>query len=223
MATDRMLDAEYFLDDGTIHRRLQHEKPLFGINDAEVNALYERSRRHAAAFVAANPSLRTFVMFIGNSRSGHSLIGACLDAHPEMIVAHELDYIRFFEKGFSRNQILYMLYDNSRHFARVGRGWGPYSYAVPGQWQGRHATLKVIGDKKAGATTSRFMRHPYYLNLMQRFIAMPMKILHVVRDPRDMVASLSRHLDGKQPVEAAIELVRARCATNLAIANALDD
>ena len=33
--------------------------------------------------------LRAFCLFMGYTRSGHSLVGACLDAHPEAAIAHE--------------------------------------------------------------------------------------------------------------------------------------
>ena len=161
---------DYFLSEDAIRQRIRREIPLFGINEREINALYALSMQQAGAFVAANPALQAFVMFIGYARSAHSLIGALLDAHPEMIVAHELDFIKFFEKGFSRHQIFYLLYENSRHFARVGRAWGAYSYEVPGQWQGRFATLKVIGDKKGSESTAHFGKNPYYLELMQRLV-----------------------------------------------------
>ena len=37
--------------------------------------------------------VQTFVLFIGHARSGHSLIGAILDAHPEIIISHEYNAI----------------------------------------------------------------------------------------------------------------------------------
>ncbi|KAJ7371717.1 hypothetical protein OS493_023052 [Desmophyllum pertusum] len=37
--------------------------------------------------------VETFVMFIGYPRSRHSLVGAILDAHPEIIIPHEYDVL----------------------------------------------------------------------------------------------------------------------------------
>jgi hypothetical protein len=34
--------------------------------------------------------LRAFCLFIGYPRSGHRLIGALLDAHPDVAIAHEI-------------------------------------------------------------------------------------------------------------------------------------
>ena len=38
--------------------------------------------------------IRTFVLFIGYGRSGHSLVAAILDAHPKIVIAHEFDVLR---------------------------------------------------------------------------------------------------------------------------------
>jgi phage terminase large subunit-like protein len=35
-----------------------------------------------------------FCIFIGYPRSGHSLVGSLLNAHPEVIISHELDVLR---------------------------------------------------------------------------------------------------------------------------------
>jgi len=34
--------------------------------------------------------LRNFVLFVGYPRSGHSLVGSLIDAHPHAIIAHEV-------------------------------------------------------------------------------------------------------------------------------------
>jgi len=41
-------------------------------------------------------------MFVGYPRSGHSVIGSLLNAHPDMVVAHELNALRYVQAGFSR-------------------------------------------------------------------------------------------------------------------------
>jgi hypothetical protein len=35
-------------------------------------------------------NVRTFILFVGYPRSGHSLIGSIMDAHPNIIIAHEV-------------------------------------------------------------------------------------------------------------------------------------
>ena len=82
--------------------------------------------------------LETFCTFIGYPRSGHTLIGSLIDAHPNALVADELNALRFIDAGFSRNQICYLMLRNSQKSAAAGRERTGYRYDVPGQWQGRH-------------------------------------------------------------------------------------
>ena len=49
--------------------------------------------------------VKTFCMFIGYPRSGSTLIGSLLDAHPNIIIAHELDVFRYIRAGFNKRQI----------------------------------------------------------------------------------------------------------------------
>ena len=54
-------------------------------------------------------SLETYCMFIGYPRSGHSLVGSLLDAHPQIILAHELNALELFKRGFGARQIYIFL------------------------------------------------------------------------------------------------------------------
>src|SRR4051812_7341147 len=94
---------------------------------------YIGSLRRRSAF----SGVKTFCMFLGYPRSGHSLVGSLLDAHPNMVIAHELDVLKFVRAGFSCEQIFYLLLENSENYAKAGRKYSGYSYAVPNQWQGR--------------------------------------------------------------------------------------
>ena len=72
-------------------------------------------------------NINTFCLFLGYSRSGHSLVGSLLDAHPNVIIGHEVDVLYLSQKGYSRDQILSIILENSKIFAKVGRGWSGYS------------------------------------------------------------------------------------------------
>jgi len=39
--------------------------------------------------------LRNFVLFVGYPRSGHSLVGSLIDAHPHAIIAHEVKILAY--------------------------------------------------------------------------------------------------------------------------------
>ena len=135
--------------------------------------------------------VRTYCMFVGYPRSGHTLIGALLDAHPMMIVAHELDVLRYVSAGFNRLQIYYLLLRTSRVFAEEGRERGGYFYNVPNQWQGKFRKLRVIGDKKGEGTIWKLLINPGLLQRLRSKVGIPVRCIHVVRNPYDNIARIS--------------------------------
>ena len=58
--------------------------------------------------------VESYCMFIGTPRSGHSLVGAFLDAHPDAVVAHEQNAVKYIEAGFDRERLFHLLLANSR-------------------------------------------------------------------------------------------------------------
>jgi hypothetical protein len=149
-------------------------------------------------------SVRTFVMFVGLHRSGHSLVGSLLDAHPNMAVSHELDALKYVAAGYRRDQLLAMVLEHSRANADSGRkSWG-YSYAVPGQWQGRYQRLEVAGDKRGRKSTTRLRDDPELMDRLVQTVDMPVKVIQVVRHPYDNIATMFKR--GTAPLEHQIEL-----------------
>ena len=97
--------------------------------------------------------VQTFVMFIGYPRSSHSLVGAILDAHPEIIIPHEYHILEhwnsFQEEAIKKSGSLkYLLFFNLHSLSTWQATFGNraekpvfiddgiYSYNVPGSWQG---------------------------------------------------------------------------------------
>ena len=136
--------------------------------------------------------IQTYVMFVGYPRTGHSLIGSLLDAHPNIVIAHELDALKLFSCGFSRRQVFHLLLENSRKMAASGRSHSGYSYEVPNQWQGRFEQLQVLGDKKGATSAMRFYRAPRLLANVRRKIGHELKFVHVIRNPYDVLATMTR-------------------------------
>ena len=93
-------------------------------------------------------------MFIGYPRSSHSLVGAILDAHPEIIIPHEYDVIanwkkyqspRLKQKNLQKYQLFFNLHQLSTEQAMFGirasanntlLKENEYTYHIPGLWQG---------------------------------------------------------------------------------------
>ena len=140
--------------------------------------------------------IRTYCLFIGHARSGHSIVGALLDAHPSAAVSDELDAVRYFERGFSRDQLYRLSIDRAARQARNerrkrGRHGKTYSYFVPGQWQGRHRTLEVVGDSTAGETVRALDANPRLLgDIRDRMRPAEVRVIHVVRNPFDNISTM---------------------------------
>ncbi len=130
-----------------------------------------------------------FCIFTGYPRSGHSLVGALMDAHPDMIISHELDVLEQVIRGYNYHQICVMILENSRAFARTGRSWSGYNYEVKGQYQGKFRKLKVIGDKRGGRTSMILSERFSLIDKLKQEIPVPVKIIHVVRNPFDNIVT----------------------------------
>lgn len=158
--------------------------------------------------------LKTFCLFLGYPRSGHSLVGALLDAHPDVIIAHELDVLKYVAAGWERAAIFHRLLENSRAAQAAGRRWGDYDYQVPGQWQGRFRRLRVIGDKKGGGSLKRLASDPGLLGRLRQTVALDIKFVHVVRNPYDNISTMARHRETPaSPLDKCVESYFARCRT----------
>ena len=170
----------------------------------ELRALHVRSRLGALRDGGRYETLQHFVLFAGYARSGHTVLASILDAHPDAIIANELDAVGFLDSGFSRAQILHMIKVNARETAAAGNEWTGYDYSVPDGWQGRVRTPLVMGDKKAGVTLRRLTEEPALIDKLRGEMRVPLRVLHVVRNPYDhAVARGLQHPD--QPLSAAIE------------------
>jgi hypothetical protein len=147
-----------------------------------------QSRRSSEFF----RDIRTYCMFVGYPRTGHSLIGSLLDAHPNIVIAHELDALKLFQRGFSRQQVFHLLLENSKKMAATGRAHSGYSYEVHDQWQGRFEKLLVLGDKKGATSAMRFYLDRGLLDFVKDKIATELKFVHVIRNPYDVLATMTR-------------------------------
>lgn len=148
-----------------------------------------------ASFVqpALFKDVKTLCLFVGHNKSGTSMLGSLLDAHPNIILADEVGALDYLSAGFKRAQIFHLLLRGSRRELLKGRVTArrltPYSYLVPGQWQGRYTELKVIGDGKAGSSTQHFARDPQLMYRLFSVMAdVNVKLIQVVRNPFDVIS-----------------------------------
>ena len=155
-------------------------------------------------------TVEEFVFFVGYSRSGHSIVASLLDAHPNIIIAHEYNLFRNWKGSVYQNRsFLYNeLYQNSYSNAAAEKGWRSsaknqkgYTLAVKDSWQGAFEKLLVIGEKSGAVTAQTYDNDPWSfvqtLEELRHTVQVPIKVIHVVRNPYDIISTRLLYVDGK--------------------------
>jgi sulfotransferase family protein len=169
----------------------------------------------AVRWRSALRDVRTYALFVGHGRSGHSIVGSLIDAHPEAIVSDELDAVRYLDHGFHRDQILALSIARSARQAKslrqkAGREGRTYSYLVPGWANGRFERLRVVGDTRAGGTVHRMATDPGLLERVDpRMRGLDVRYLHVIRNPYDNISTMT--VRRGRALEEAIDGYLADC------------
>lgn len=170
------------------YRRLDHLLARFGAFDTGLDPPSERPQR--------------LVTFVGYSRSGHSLVGSLLDAHPDAVIAHEMHALKHLARGADVDGVTRALRQNARIFQLTGRRYTGYDYVVSGQWQGVTRRLAVVGDKKGNGSARLLRRDPEALRGIMDRVPVPLQAIHVIRNPYDNIATKALRT-GRSLAEAA--------------------
>jgi hypothetical protein len=172
-----------------------------------------RNRSHLA-------EVEYFLLFVGYPRSGHSLIGSLLNAHPEMVVAHELGVLDYVNRGFGRTALYGLILERDKEFASLGRQWADYDYTVEGQFQGRLRRLSVVGDKRGRHANIRLTHKPHLLDRLRTTVGVPIRVLHVTRNPFNNIATMAKRSDS--PIDTAITRFETLCDGTASIRRLLE-
>lgn len=193
-------------------RRMRRSSAIRRLTSARTFEKLDRRRRRWRARAAARrhpevfARLDTVCIFVGAVKSGGTLLGSMIDAHPDAVIADEVDVLDHLSLGFGRDELLYVLWRNARREALKGRvtarRLGGYSLAIPGQWQGRQRVVRVIGESRAGPTTRVLGQDRDNLGRLREF-AHParLRFIHVVRNPLDPIGAMVLR-GGRRPDEA---------------------
>ncbi|RKQ96838.1 sulfotransferase family protein [Kushneria sinocarnis] len=157
-----------------------------------VDRLLARSGPALADWCPDAQSPARFVFFVGYSRSGHSLVGSLLDAHPAVVIAHEMHALKHFHHGHDFERVVRAIKLNAMLFDYLGREYTGYDYQVPNQYQGRYEQLTVAGDKKGNGTLRLLRRHPELIDRLDSLLPVPFEFIHVIRNPWDNIATRAR-------------------------------
>jgi hypothetical protein len=165
-------------------------------------------------------SLRSFVLIVGNSRSGSTVLGSVIDAHPHAIIANETWSSANFWRGADRQSILEEICKNSENNYSTGRMSEGYSYSIEQEKSGPDDVL-VMGDKIWNPTT--LMLHGNYplLARLQNTLGCPVQIIHAIRNPFDVIATM--HTRSSAPVRDRILWYFMHCDAVCAIRDSHED
>ena len=161
-----------------------------------------------------------FCLFAGYPRSGHSLVGAMLNAHPDAVIAHEVSATGLIDRGCSREDLYARILARAWWF-NMRRNQGVYSYEVPTGWQGRYRRLRVIGDKRGGQTSRYIAAHPDFLDRLREFVGVPIRLIHVVRNPFDNITAIAL-ADGRT-LEESTDFYFSHCEATAGLDRACAD
>ena len=148
--------------------------------------------------------IEKLAFFVGYARSGHSIVGTLMDAHPHVVISNEFGFFKKFsllnrasDEQWTAN-FYNLLYSHSKSDAvrglRVSKAKG-YVLKVDGMWQGKFDRyIKVIGDKDGPATLNSYIdnRESFLKNYekLKSNVDIPLRIIHVVRNPFDIISTI---------------------------------
>lgn len=143
-----------------------------------------------------------FLIFVGNPRTGHSLIGAMIDAHKDAVVSHELHALEVYQAA-GKDEMVRRIKANSVQHARDGKKGQKvskdgrpvlgYDYKIEGLHQGIvPSNPLLIGDKRGFSSTEMLSKHPGFLDRFAKETGFDVKLVHVIRNPYDTIATWSR-------------------------------
>lgn len=167
--------------------------------------------------------IEKYCMFIGYPRSGHTLVGSLLDAHPDVVISHELDALRYLRAGFGKERIFSLILHKDKEFTGKGREWTGYDYSVEDQWQGRYRRLRVIGDKKGGGSSRHLQTRPDIIEKLRETVDLPLKLIHIVRHPLDNIATHKRKYSVHPTLQEAIDDYFKRVDANYKLKQQMND
>lgn len=154
----------------------------------------------------------TACLVIGHVKSGGSLLGAMLDAHPEIVMGDEVDLARLMRAKIPAEAMLAEFARSARREEMKGRvtarRLGGYSLAIGGWSQGSSVRPLVVGNSRAGPTTRYLADVPGALSaVIDVFGERRLVFLHVIRRPEDSVAAMVLR-SGRDIIEAARDYAR---------------
>ena len=145
-------------------------------------------------------TVRKFLFFIGYPRSGRSILGNVLDAHPNIIISRNYSLFKKLltqpTRHKDRSFLFNAIYKNSicgHYFGRIKPVY--HRGNIPHFWQGVYnGSVAVIGDESGCVTTALYKLFPNtFVRLFEKLLSVvqiPVYVIHEIQNPYDNIAEM---------------------------------
>lgn len=128
--------------------------------------------------------MKKFLLYAGYPRSGHTIVAAILNANPNVHCSNQLNLLNDFEKYESANN----LFNSIENYSIKPNTWKSTTQIQ----HVKKRDIRVVGDKTAHRTTEIIENNPVRLGEFKAFVNLPIKWIHVVRNPWDTISTWSK-------------------------------
>ncbi|MEM1208141.1 MAG: hypothetical protein AAGI54_02630 [Planctomycetota bacterium] len=133
--------------------------------------------------------VNTFCLFVSPARSGHSIIGQLLCAHPDVVVSDELGAVTMIDEGMSADQVYALIRTQDLNLQARGRAKSGYDYRVGAAQNRTDKQPLVMGDAKGARATSLLADDETFLTRLREAVGVPIRAIVHLRNPFDIVGS----------------------------------
>ena len=139
-------------------------------------------------------SVKTFVMFVGFGRSGHSFIAQALHSHPDALIGNEGRIYEYYNENPSLDAVysycrkLAVSFEK-RNFTKHPKMGNSQNLRIKGGWQTIPDNPIIFGNSRAGATTQLILRKSDLIDNLVDNLGLPIKVIAISRHPLDMLGS----------------------------------
>lgn len=127
-------------------------------------------------------------LIVGCGRSGSTILGAILDAHPEVICANESRASANFWRGYDRDSLFTELHENALAQRASGRQSEGYTYAIAAG--NEDAPIRVVADKTWNPALVMLHGRATLIAELGEMTGVPIRFLHAIRNPWDVIATM---------------------------------
>ncbi|MDD9801221.1 MAG: sulfotransferase [Deltaproteobacteria bacterium] len=124
------------------------------------------------------------MLFVGNGRSGTTLVRSLVNASPEALLSVEADVLQFLHEDFKT--VLRRIIEAHERFDQNPVHCG-INYRVHTPPAPADAKLRAIGDKFAPSTADALGNDPTLLRRIREWCPLPLRFIHCVRNPYDCI------------------------------------